>query len=240
MEAKLTLDLMLPASRCDHTGTLGQVDIFNMFQDIATDHAHLLGFGADRMIPEGRFWMTIAVRIRVLERPRFCERVTVETWPHTPAGIRCIRDYRLSRGGRVCVLGSSQWAVYNRNTGRVDRPDTVFPADLPCCGEQTIPDAFCRVRDEGFGEPFATHRVLSTDIDVNGHMNNVAYVRAFFSLFSTEELDAMDIRDMEVQYKGQCYEGEILEFSKKTENGADIYRAGAGGRLALFIVIRKD
>jgi hypothetical protein len=41
-------------------------------------------------------------------------------------------------------------------------------------------------------------------------MNNTAYLRAFESLFSSEEWNAMDIRYLEVWYRSQCFEGEVL------------------------------
>ena len=238
MDSIYTQKMLFPASRCDASGFLGLTDAFYMFQDLATDHAKLLGFGADVLTPQGRFWISIATRVKILERPSFSEEVTLETWPHTPSGIRCLRDYRMLRGSEVMVLGRSQWGVFNRNTGRVDRPDTAFPMDLACPYEITIDEPFLRIRDDGFGEPFASYTIRSTDIDLNGHMNNVAYVRAFQSLYSTEEWKRADIRDMEVHYKNQCYEGEVLSFSEKTADGIRIVRAAVGERTALYIALR--
>jgi len=48
-------------------------------------------------------------------------------------------------------------------------------------------------------------------------MNNVAYIRAVLGCFSTNEIDAMNICEIDVSYRLQCYEGEKLSFRIKHE-----------------------
>ena len=48
-------------------------------------------------------------------------------------------------------------------------------------------------------------------------MNNVAYIRAVLGVFSTKEIEAMNINEIEVAYRTQCYEGEKLTFLAKNE-----------------------
>ena len=49
-------------------------------------------------------------------------------------------------------------------------------------------------------------------------MNNAAYVRAIFSLFSSKELKAMRVKEMEIIYRTPCFEGDTLTLKARQAN----------------------
>ena len=55
-------------------------------------------------------------------------------------------------------------------------------------------------------------------------MNNAAYVRALFSLFSCKELEKSSVREIDITYKNQSFEGEPLTIKvREAEDGAFEY-----------------
>ena len=85
--------------------------------------------------------------------------------------------------------------------------DTSIP---PVC-----PEPFGMI-DEAFGEaPFAEHTVTATDIDMAGHMNNVAYVRAIVNAFSVKAWRKLDVREMTVVFRASAHEGDRLLLQKR-------------------------
>ena len=64
------------------------------------------------------------------------------------------------------------------------------------------------------------YRIRSIDIDRGGHMNNVNYVRAMLGCFSCAKLAEMDIRELDMQFLLQCYEGETIRFVKRPSENA--------------------
>ena len=96
-------------------------------------------------------------------------------------------------------------------SGRLRHIEGIYPEDMELSGKLSMTDEFVRFGEElDGGEIIGTYTLRSTDIDIGGHMNNTAYLRAFESLFSSKEWNSMDIRFLEVWYRSQCFEGETL------------------------------
>ena len=78
--------------------------------------------------------------------------------------------------------------------------------------------------------------VGSSDIDMARHMNNVMYVRELLNLFSTPELEEMNITEMEVCYRASCYEGDVLTPRyRRTEDGMDFGITRPDGKASVLI-----
>ncbi|MBR4036597.1 MAG: hypothetical protein IKJ05_07710 [Oscillospiraceae bacterium] len=71
-------------------------------------------------------------------------------------------------------------------------------------------------------------------------MNNVEYLKVMFGALTSAQLAEMDITDVEIAYKNQCYEGEVLSVRmKETEKGIEmglIKQDGTAGAIALITV----
>lgn len=237
MEPTFSKDTMILASRCDSTGRLGVSDCFDLFMDIATEHAETLDGGFTALGRRDQFWITVKTRIDFFRRPGLTETVTLTTWPEKPEGMRGMRDYLITSGDRVLTKGKSLWAVINTKTGRLVNLKGIYPECLTLREDTAIDEQFRRIVEDFDCVPFAEYRIKGTDIDIGGHMNNVAYVRAFESLFTTREWNALDPISVEVQFKSSCYEGEILEFRKKEADGVIYVKGSVGDRTAVLMAI---
>lgn len=218
-------------SDCDHTTRMSIPAAFDVFMDIASEHAESLGIGAGFMMETGMFWLTTKTRVHFYSAPSVMKGVMLATWPHRPRGIQTIRDYRMTTAsGRVLAEGKTQWAVLNTVTGALVKIDDVFPKDLDLVEETVLDQPFSRIsEDVSDCEEFASYKVRSIDIDLGNHMNNVAYVRALFGAFSSKELDELRINDCEVCYKKSCYEGDNLRFFRRSNgSGYDVIVKGRG------------
>jgi acyl-ACP thioesterase len=227
---------LIEPSLADASGRLGVHDAFALFMDLASEHAAMLGSGVNDMARRGLFWLTVKTHITFFERPRLMERVSARTWPEAPGKVRCNRSYQLRRGDQVLLAGKTEWAVIGMETKQLTPLEGIYPDELGFDEPSAYPGPFARILDGGEGwEGFAAYRVRSTDIDLGGHMNNAAYVRALLGAFSTEALHAMPIGKMDVVFRSPCYEGDQLEFQKRAaETGLDlrILKDGATALLA--------
>jgi len=235
MENYLKKQLVIPASDCDHTSRLSVPDTFGLFMDIATDHANALHIGMPDLSPRHLFWLTVKTKVKFLRRPDMSETAELETWPEPAERIRCNRDYRLTHGGEVLALGKTEWAVVNTATGQLHKATEVFPPELTMRTDAVWTEPFARLRDDYTDEPvFARYMARSTDIDLGGHMNNVAYVRALAGAFSTKEWDAMDVRELEVHFKASCYEGDTLVMQRRERGGFTEVRMSVEGKTVIL------
>ncbi len=224
MENKFTRKFNVLSSACDYTGGLGFVGTFNLFMDLATEHATNLGVGSDALRCKNCFWVAAKSRIRILRIPKMMEEVTASTWPEKPKTIRFNRYYTVEDSRGVIAQGKTEWAILDMESGRPCKAADVYPQNI-----EHLEDAVCNEPFSRISTDFATckelckHRIVSADIDLSRHMNNVAYIRAVLSAFTCEELDKMNISEIEIAYRQQCYEGEVLSIRRRdTEDAVEI------------------
>ncbi|MBR3640394.1 MAG: hypothetical protein IKN53_00010 [Oscillibacter sp.] len=227
---------------CDEQGLLSYADAFRAFQDAATFHAEELGVGLREIGKRDLFWVTVKTQVRFFRRPRMIERVIVRTWPEAPERMRGNRSYEIVSGDEVLVAGKTEWVTMNMKTHAVAPMRDLYPAELTFSRPSACAEPFARIADDFDGaEPFCRHRVRSTDIDLGGHMNNIAYVRAMLGGFSLAELEARPVKRADVVFRTICYEGETLLMQRReTENGTDVRMSKDGATVLLARLERAE
>lgn len=217
MVAKYSEEGKVLLSSCDSTKRLGIPDTFEIFMDVATKHADILKVGDCEFGPRGLFWVVVRTKIHFNKRPQLMSDITVSTWPDEPQRVRCDRNYVISANGEVLVCGRSEWAVIELESGRLQTVKDVYPDDIEFCGDCALEEPYTRFK-ESFEDAqlFASYRVSSTDIDFGGHMNNAAYIRALASCYECSAWNNLKISDIEINYKNQCYEGDVLKLRRKS------------------------
>ena len=237
MEAKLSRELMILPSACDQEMKLSIPDLFAQFMDIATLHAEQLGVGADAMFARGLFWLTVKTKVHILRRPRMLETVTLSTRPLVPEKVRAIREYRMERDGELLAEGKTEWAVIDTQTGRLCPMAGIFPQGVELAAEPAFPAPFARIRpDFSEAETLGTYTVRATDIDMGGHMNNIAYLRAVLGVLTGDALKTMPQRELEISFRTPCFEGDVLTVRRRqTETGWELAALLEDGTPAVFI-----
>ncbi len=239
METVYRKNVIVELSRCGRDCRLSVPAVFEAFQDIAVEHAELLGLGFDAMNARGLFWITAKTKVRILRRPKLLAPITVETWPCLPGPVRADRCYRILEGGETVAEGRTEWAVIEVPALKVHRLSDIYPEGMKLSDEVLLPEHFRRVPEDTSD---CTERtpvlVRSTDIDLGKHMNNIAYIREMLSTYTTGELGQMNIKSLEVCFRHPCYEGETLRvFERKTESGREIVMKKEDGSPAFFALI---
>ena len=242
MEAKLTREMTILPSICDREAKLSIPDLFAQFMDVATLHAEELGVGAEPMIRRGLFWITVKTKVHILRRPRLLETVTVSTRPLVPERVRAIREYRLEKDGELLAEGKTEWAVLETATGRPRLMDGVFESGLELGKEPAYTAPFARILPDFAGaEELGSCRVRSTDIDLGGHMNNIAYLRAAFGLLSGDQLKEMPQGTVEIVFRAPCFEGDLLCLRRRlTETGWELALVREDGTAAALLRLERE
>ena len=241
MHNRLDREFVINASDCDHTGRLSIPACCALFMDAATLHAEQIDLGMKKMMEQDLFWITSRVMAELVKRPEMMTEAVLSTWPMPPERVRCDREYLITAGGKTAARGKTEWAILNMKTQRIVSPASVFPEDIAYTEEDVFPEHFTHFsRDFEGAALLGEHRIVSTDLDLGRHMNHVAYIRALFGCFSSEELDARGFTFLEAQYAAQSYEGDMLRFLAKEEaDGRVIAEALNGeGKAVFFAALR--
>lgn len=235
MEASYEMRHTVLPSLCDWEARLSVDGTFGLCMDIATAHAQLLGVGAAEMQQRGLFWLTVKTRMEFFRRPAMMEEVRLVTRPIRPERVRALRDYALYAGRELLVRGKTEWAVMNTQTGRLAPMQGIFSPELELAPQSQDPTPFDRLDpDFSRAETVGSYRVCSTDIDLGGHMNNVAYLRAMLGLLSTDRRKTLPQDRVELIFRVPCFEGEVLTLLHRPGQVHDFALVKADGTPAVL------
>lgn len=236
---KYTRDIKILPSMVDRNEKLRLVDALDLFEDTATLHAENFDIGPAGMDARNYFWVITKIRIHVDGLPRIMDALQLNTWIQAPDRASCERDFSFTSGDEQLIYGRSIWAIISRDTMRLVHMDEIYPkVEFDVAPPDDRP--FARINknfDEA--ETIGEYTVRSVDIDLGGHFNNVNYVRAMLGCFSVEEIEAMNIKEMELNFIHQTYEGETLTYkSRKTDDGIEVGAINSEGKPVFLSVIR--
>ena len=231
---KLEHTFPIMPSQCDSSGCLGIPNTFSLFMDIATEHADLLGIGLKDLSPEHKFWLTVKSKAHFYRRPALSEVVKLSTWPEHPDSRKCNRDYTITSDGELLVTGKTEWAVIDTLTGRLVKVDSIYPKDLVILDDIAIKEDYAKfTMDLNDVIVLGEYKVTSNDIDLGGHMNNVSYIRVLPSLFSSDDWNSFEIKDIEMWYRSQSFENEKFTIVQKTfDKTKEVYYLKSDGSIA--------
>lgn len=218
--------------KINHKVKFSEVDVnYNMtpdsivtyLQDMTGAHSLEMGVDARNMRDKSNaFWIITKIKLKINTLPRFDEELEFETWPTTVDRIRFERDYRVNRDGETLVMCRSQWCVLDCDTLKLRRCDSVcYPHDMPHREDRSGAGDFVRSYEKTDESDLSCiHKICLTELDPNGHTNNVSYLRMARNTFTQSEMNGIEFDEIQISFASQTYFGdEVKIYRKKTENG---------------------
>ena len=235
MENSLNKTQKIFTSTCDDMGKISIPAVFNIFMDLATEHGTEIKMGANDLLQKGCIWLTSKTKVIFNKLPKFMDEVELETWPEKPGNVRCNRYYKISKNGETLIEGKSEWAIINVESQKLIKLNEVYNSEITHREDKVADKPFARMSDDfKDAEILEKYNIRSTDIDTSHHMNNVAYVKMIFGAFTTAELHKMNFKEIDVLFKSQSFEGEVLTICRREcENGFDIGVLHENGSVAV-------
>lgn len=151
--------------------------LMDLFQDIATLHAHEMGSGLEYLYSIDRAWIMSRWRVRLGTMPRCGDPVSVRTRAYACRRSLNRRAFELvDQDGAILAQADSLWTLIDTKTGGpVNATDIVAPyltpGDGPELGE--LPRKVQLPEDAVAGEAFS---ITDDLLDTNHHVNNVRSV----------------------------------------------------------------
>lgn len=180
-------------------------------QDVAEEHASLLGFGYESCRERGMAWVEHRLDVLVHRWPLCGEEIMVETWTHAHGAVKALRDFRMTdREGKAVILVSSQWVLIDVSGRRPVSLKKHVPA-LEFKGEPPL------VQETGESDMPAASRfvkrvpVNASHIDANGHVNNGVYLRWALESIPVGGLNPLEVRGLHIEFKRETLPGEDVE-----------------------------
>jgi len=207
---------------------LNLCSLFNYMQDIAAEHAIMLGYGRDELMKSGNFWVLSRIYSVIYEWPLRDETIIVKTWPFGTDSIFALRFFEIRfPDGRLIASASSSWLIINHETKKIQRPDETLTSynsikksvSIPV----RIPVKLIEAADGGSSSP--EFRVKISDLDVNLHSNNVSYLKWTLDSYDLDfTMDHLP-SSVEINYLAEAMYGEnIVIKTSRDENALPSFR----------------
>lgn len=171
-------DFRIRYSDCDRYGKLKLRAVFDYAQEIAGNHATLLGCGDQLREQRQLAWILSRMRVRMLEWPKSETQVHVETWPSGFNRLFATREFRFRTGkdARVFAEGTSYWLLLNLQTQRLAITQREMEGlDLDTDDAERIFSDLDKLKGEKNAPLIGEFQVYEHQIDINHHLNNAEY-----------------------------------------------------------------
>jgi medium-chain acyl-[acyl-carrier-protein] hydrolase len=195
-------------------GKLNLYSLFNYMQDIASDHAVKLGFGRDDLMRDNRFWVLSRMYAVIKEWPLWEDSIIIKTWPNGTDKLFALRNYEVCYpDGRHIASGSSSWLILDRNTKKIQRPDSILIHYNPNLHSENSPVRYASklepaVENESI---LSGYKIKVSDLDVNLHSNNVQYLKWVCDTYSLDFVMKNIPQSAEINYLAESvYNEEII------------------------------
>jgi acyl-ACP thioesterase len=209
MGTPFTQTFTIPDNASDLFGFCKPGSLQGMMQETGNMHSALLGLSRDDL-PGPVVWVLVKAFLR-LERPVLRqEEITVTTWYRGSSGAQVYRDYDVHAGGGYIGEAVTAWVQFDLDKQRPIRPKIEKEAELI----YTPPRPKTRV----FGKPERPEKffecglrpVRYSDVDMNGHMNNIKYMDILCDTLKLEERTGFFLKSAALHYVGQTMPGRTL------------------------------
>lgn len=217
MNNKVQIKTKIYASNCDDFQRLRFDSILNYFQDVATYHATEMKTDfASLKSNSNAFWVLTKIKFKLNGNIYYNDDVVISSWPLKPQLIRCLRDFKIE-GENGEILGSSEWCMLDATNFSIRKIEsTCYPKDFEHLDVRSGVSPFNKINiDVQDCDYFGSHTCVYTDIDCNGHVNNVSYSKMALNTFTNKEFNEFSFNSFEINFLSQCFLGDEIKIYKK-------------------------
>jgi acyl-ACP thioesterase len=196
----------------DQSGRLAPTSVFEYFQNVAMNHAEDLGCGRAEMQKTGQVWILSRLSVVIEERPKLGQSITVRSWPRSWEKLFALRDYDiLDERTKPLIYGRSGWIILDIEKRRPLRPQTVVDRLPPNEGLNALPSGARALESRQNLTKAGERKAVYSDIDYNGHVNNVRYIQWVSDIINAEQLASADLLRLDINYISEIFPGEVTE-----------------------------
>ncbi len=211
---KYSKDLSTRSFYINRYGKLSTSFLFYQMQDLAWEHAQILGLGYEHLKKEEQFWVLSRLWLKITRRPVWGEPFTLETWSRGTDGFFAYRDYTFTdRRGHIIIQATSSWLVLDVRTKRIVRLKDF--KNFPAYGESIFGENARRIRSpKSNADPDFTP-VRFNEIDINQHFTTGRYLERIIDSYDFVFHDTHELTELEINLSREGLPGDLLSVKKE-------------------------
>lgn len=214
--------------------------IIKVLENTAGMQSEKVGYGLTSIERTGLSWVLLAWKIKVIERPKYNDKITITTWPRSANKIYTYRDYEIyDESGKICVIATSKWTLVNIHTGKLEGLST----EVTSAYDFENKSVFEEEEIEKLKEPQSRqcqidYSVLRSQIDVNNHVHNLYYLDFAYEALPEEIYEQDECNNIEIMYKKQVKFKDAITCIYSKEEGKNIVTIKSKDEKTLHAIIK--
>lgn len=219
--SEYSFEFLLKAPDVDLSNHWRPSTVFLLAQEIAERHSAELGCSHISLAERDSFFVLMRQKFIAKKAPIFMDKINVVTWATVKRTVfPRFFDYYDENGEHICSV-SSLWMLCRASDRKILRPserDIIIPES-----SRTNLEEPGKLRFEEPCDSVTMRKCLYSDVDYNGHMNNVRYVDWICDLFEAQRFHDEQISEFQVNYISEIKSGEEVSLKlKEDENGFSV------------------
>jgi medium-chain acyl-[acyl-carrier-protein] hydrolase len=207
-----------------------------LIQETTLGGSAFVGAGVEKVRALGLFWVLMNYHFAIERMPHVGERISIRTYPGPARAFIYPRHYAvIDEEGNTIIRGISLWALLDKTTHRPTFPaknginpiGQSFPGELPWPTTLALGPVSLK----------ETRLVRYSDLDFNGHMNNVRYLDYALDSEKSTYFDTAVIKELQINFSTETQLNEEMEISTGKEGPAHYYQGRVQGRNVFAIKI---
>ena len=229
MDKAFSKDYTITCYEADANQLMRPTAMLDLMQEAANVNASTLGFGYDEMMNSNTAWVLSRIHVKFNNTPKWREEVNLKTWHKGVSKLFYLRDFILSdKEGNPMVLATTSWLIIDMNTRRLVRNSDLALNDTAIHAIETPADKVVIPVDIE-PELVRKHPVTWSEIDTNGHVNNVKYAVWAIDAVKQEDIKEKPLKELLINYDAEVMPGDVVKISRvrqETEEGIVYYITG--------------
>ena len=187
-------------------------------QEVAGIHATSLGAGYDDLALKNLFWAILRTRVQISRLPRSGETIRVETWPMPTSRVAYPRSVvAYDENNQEIFRAISLWCLMDMATRSMVLPGkSGITVDGTLQGNELAAPGSLAIKTL---ENTDSRKVLFSDLDRNGHMNNTRYMEWINDLLPSAFHQHHEPKEFTICYHSEAMEGEPLDIHYEMKDG---------------------
>lgn len=207
------------------TGTdgLSLTGCFQIVQDAITEHMGRLKIdGVTVKQKYNAFWVFVKTKVKLLKRIDWGDNVTVSCFISNISLAKMHIDVQVKDKSKQTALYSrTEICALDIATQKIIKIASVGVKPSMAAKKRAADIAYSQFDDPDL-PVVGNVRIKSTNIDFSHHTNNSEYIRLIRDTYTVAETEAKKVRETEINYVSQSYEGDVLDIKKASFADRDI------------------
>ena len=212
-----TEKFLINDTNVDFNETVSVFEMIKMFQVATFNHSQKIELDHKTMLKKSNaFWVVTKMRLVLNKDINSQEKISVTTWTHELGSVRALRDCVFKSGNAIKAKGTAEWCCLDAETRKLRKLSSIVYPKLYMEKTKNNNLVFTNLHEDVNEKDFVyKKKIMSTDIDLNNHTNNLIYNRIAIDAFKVEELKQIQIKEYEIYFVNETHEGDVIDVFKK-------------------------